>query len=248
MVKKRPERTRKTKTVRKKRPRSGHLHIIALGGSIVAPEGVDEAFLQRFRTLVKRLVGRGHRFIIVIGGGGIARKYQRAAKILSDDATQIELDTVGMRATQLNAELVRVALGDGTHPEIINTPEKLLHLRDPIAVAAGWMPGYSTDTVAVRIAEEIGAKRIIVAGQPPYVYDRDFTRYPNAKPFRKMTWHDYGTIISGKWKPGMSAPVDPVAARRAERMNITAIVLRGTQLTNLEDLLNGRGFRGTIIQ
>ncbi|OHA50035.1 MAG: hypothetical protein A2682_02155 [Candidatus Terrybacteria bacterium RIFCSPHIGHO2_01_FULL_58_15] len=223
-------------------------HIIALGGSVVAPEGIDHLFLKRFRALVRKQVRRGHRFIIVIGGGGIARTYQRAAQELTPAATQINLDTVGMRATQLNAELLRVALGTGTHPEIVNAPEKLLHLRDPIAVAAGWMPGYSTDTVAVRVAEELGAKRIVIAGRPAYVYDRDFVRYPNAKPLKRLSWREYGKIVSGRWKPGMAAPVDPVATRRAERMGLTVIVVRGTQLTNLADLLNGRAFRGTIIQ
>lgn len=231
----------------KKRRRSTMPHIIALGGSVVAPDGIDYVFLKRLRTLLRNLVRKGHRFILVIGGGGIAREYQRAAKTLAEEASPIALDTIGMRATQLNAELVRVILGKHVHPDVITVPEKLLHIRDPIAIAAGWMPGYSTDTVAVRIAEEIGARRIIIAGSPPYVYDRDFVRYRNAKPFRKLSWEEYGKIISGRWQPGMAAPVDPVAAKRAERMGITAIVIRGTQLLNLEALLEGRPFRGTTI-
>lgn len=223
-------------------------HIIALGGSVVAPDDVDYAFLERFASLVKQFIRRGHRFLIVIGGGGIAREYQRAARILAPQISTIELDTVGMRATQLNAELTRVALGPHTHPEIITAPEKLLHIRQPIAVAAGWMPGYSTDTVAVRIAEEIGTKRVIIAGRPAYVYDRDFARFPEAKPFTKLTWKDYGKLIAKRWKPGMAAPVDPVAAQRAERMGLTVIVVRGTQLANFEKLLEGKKFRGTIIE
>src|SRR3989338_5365923 len=138
-----------------------------------------------------------------------------------------------MRATQLNAELVRLSFGKRVHPEIVNAPEKLLHLRDPIAVAAGWMPGYSTDTVAVRVAEELGAKRIVIAGRPAYVYDRDFVRYPNAKPLKRLSWREYGKIVSGRWKPGMAAPVDPVAARRAGRLGLPVLVVRGAPTTQL---------------
>lgn len=214
----------------------------------MAPDGVDYAFLGKFRGLIKQFVRRGHRFILVVGGGGIAREYQRAVRILAPKASAIDLDTVGMRATQLNAELARAAFGTNTHPEIIAVPEKLLHVRDAIAFAAGWMPGYSTDTVAVRIAEEIGARRVIVAGRPAFVYDRDFARFPNAKPFTRLTWKEYGKLIEKRWKPGMAAPVDPVAAQRAERMDLSVVVIRGSQLSNFERLLAGRSFRGTIIE
>lgn len=223
-------------------------HIIALGGSVVAPDGVDYAFLAKFRAVIKKQISQGHRFIIVIGGGGIAREYQRATRVLAPNASAIELDTVGMRATQLNAELARVAFGKHTHARIIASPERLLYVNEPIAVAAGWMPGYSTDTVAVRIAEEIGERRVIVAGRPAFVYDRDFARFPNAKPFTRLSWKEYGKLIQKKWRPGMAAPVDPVAAERAARMGISVAVVRGTQLSNLERLLNGKPFKGTVIE
>jgi len=236
---------------KKNRPRTAPPslpHIVALGGSVIAPDGVDISFIKNFRSLIRRLAGRGHKFIIVIGGGALAREYQRIATTLASDAPTIELDTIGMRATQLNAELVRLSFGKRVHPEIVNAPEKLLHLRDPIAIAAGWMPGYSTDTVAMRIAEELGAKRVIIAGRPAFVYDRDFVRHPGAKPLRKLNWNAYRKLISKRWKPGMGAPVDPVAARRAERAGLEALVVRGTHLDNLANVFLNRPFRGTTIR
>lgn len=223
--------------------------IIALGGSVVAPDGIDISFLEKFRLFLKNFVRRQFRFIIVIGGGGLAREYQRNAAHLAPETSAIELDTIGMRATQLNAELVRVALGNGStvHPRIISSPERLLYVTEPVAIAAGWMPGYSTDTVAVRVAEEIGAKRVIIAGKPPYVYDRDFMKDAHAKPFRHLMWKEYRKLIGGRWQPGMSAPVDPVAAQRAERMGLEVLVVRGTNLENLARVLRGERFRGTII-
>lgn len=235
--------------IRRMPKRKRHPFIIALGGSVVAPDGIDLEFLEKFRVFLKTFVRRGYRFLIVIGGGGLARAYQRNAAHLSPQAKPIELDTIGMRATQLNAELVRVALGPaGVHPEIVNSPEKLLHLTEPVAIAAGWMPGYSTDTVGVRIAEEIDAKRVIIAGKPAYVYDRDFMKEPGAKPFRHLSWAQYRKLIAKTWQPGLSAPVDPVAAERAERMSLEVVVVRGTHLENLAKVLRGERFKGTIIQ
>lgn len=222
-----------------------------MGGSVIAPNGIDADFLKSFKKFVTTQIRNKHRFIIVIGGGGIARSYQRAAKELTTKTKAIELDTLGMRATRLNAELVRVML-DGNrermHPTIIDSPERLLYVTEPIAIAAGWMPGYSTDTVAVRIAEETNASRVIVAGHPPYVYNKDFKTHTDAKPLKKLTWEEYGKLISNQWSPGMAVPVDPIASKRAERMGITAIVTSGTNLENFEKLINDRPFEGTTIK
>ena len=228
--------------------RKGKLHIVALGGSVVAPDTIDLRFLKQFRSLVQSLVRKGQRFIIVIGGGGIARTYQDAARKVDGKAPDVELDTIGMRATRLNAELVRIAFWPNVHPDIINTPEKLLHIDAPVAIAAGWMPGYSTDTVAVRVAEELGEKQITIAGAPAYVYDRDMKKHPNAKAIKELTWEEYLDIVPAKWRPGMPAPVDPVAARRAARMGICASVVRAKSLKELEALFLNKPFRGTTIR
>jgi len=235
-----PKRTRQ-------KSKNSQPHIIALGGSVVAPDGIDLDFISKFGLFIKQAVRKGHRFLLVIGGGALAREYQRAAKSLAHETPQIELDTIGMRATRVNADLLRVALGKNVHPEIVENPERLLHIRDPIAIAAGFMPGYSTDTVAVRIAEEINAPRVIIAGRPAYVYDRDFMRYPNAKPIRSLTWAAYKKLIGKRWRPGMSAPVDPIAAQRASKFGIEVIVVRGNDLLNFGNVISHKPFKGTRI-
>ena len=226
----------------------GKLHIVALGGSVVAPDRVDLAFLKRFTKMTHSLVRSGQRFILVIGGGGIAREYQKAAKSLGTKAPDVELDTIGMRATRLNAELVRIAFWPNVHPDIINTPEKLLHISAPVAIAAGWMPGYSTDTVAVRVAEELGERHITIAGAPAYVYDKDVKKHKDAKPMKELTWEEYLEIVPNEWKPGMPAPVDPVAAKRAARMGIAAAVIKAKRIANMKKLFLGERFTGTLIR
>jgi uridylate kinase len=227
--------------------RKGTLHIVALGGSIVAPDGINAGFLKRFRAFVRTEVRRGHRFILVTGGGGIARTYQKAARKLGGRVPNVELDAIGTRVTRLNAELVRVVFWPDVHPDVVDAPEKLLHIREPVAIAAGWMPGYSTDTVGVRIAEELGEKRVIIAGSPAYVYERDIRKYPKAAPLSSLTWDAYLDLIPRQWSPGMPAPVDPVAARRAARMGIDVCVVAAANLKNMHKLVNGERYRGTMI-
>ena len=54
--------------------------VISLGGSIVAPDGVDEDFLTRFTALIREFLeaDEKRRFILVTGGGGPARAWQQA--------------------------------------------------------------------------------------------------------------------------------------------------------------------------
>ena len=44
----------------------------------------------------------------------------------------------------------------------------------------------------------------------------------------------------------MNAPFDPVAAKEAQKSNIKVNII-GRDLKNLENLLQGKKFRGTII-
>ena len=47
--------------------------VISLGGSIVVPEEIDIKFLTEFKNMIERLIKKGYRFIIICGGGSIAR-------------------------------------------------------------------------------------------------------------------------------------------------------------------------------
>ena len=48
--------------------------VISLGGSLIVPEKVDFDFLKRFKSTLQKHY-KDWRFVIVCGGGSIARKY-----------------------------------------------------------------------------------------------------------------------------------------------------------------------------
>ena len=87
--------------------------VLSLGGSIVAPESPDPAFLASFMTLVREhlAVSPERRLIIVVGGGGPARLWQRAYRESGGLPENHDAqDWIGVMATRLNAQLVK-ALG-----------------------------------------------------------------------------------------------------------------------------------------
>jgi uridylate kinase len=81
-----------------------------------------------------------------------------------------------------------------------------------------------------------------------YIYDKDPKQFPEAKPLSTITWEECQKLVGTEWKPGMNAPFDPIAAKLAKELNLTAIVTNGNDFDNLENIIEGRQFKGTIIQ
>lgn len=220
--------------------------VIALGGSIMYPEAIDIQFLKNFKTFILKRLQDGSRFVIVAGGGRIARVYQEAAgkvsKIADDDK-----DWIGIHGTRLNAHLLRTIFRNVADPIVIDSEHKMKKLRYPVAIASGWRPGWSTDYIAIALAQGFGVPEAVVAGKPAFVYDKDNQKHNGAKPFYSLSWQEYRRLIPGKWKPGIHAPVDPVAAKLAEQKKIKAIIVNGKDLKNFSNLLSGKDFKGTLI-
>ena len=226
--------------------RFGKTVVVALGGSIVYPDTIDAAFIKKFKTFVGKFTRRGTRFVLVLGGGRIARTYQEAAHAVGPIGNE-DKDWLGIHATRLNAHLIRTVFKDVAHPVVIDQRHKLKKLDHPVTVGGGWHPGWSTDYVATVLAHDFGAKEVVIAGKPDHVYDRDPHLYKNAKPLPELSWKEYRTLIPAKWVPGSHAPVDPVAARFGETHRVKGIIIDGRDLANFEALLKGKEFRGTII-
>ncbi|KPJ73510.1 hypothetical protein AMJ48_00935 [Parcubacteria bacterium DG_74_1] len=223
--------------------------LIALGGSIICPQTgkINTVFLKDFKELILKLIKRGHRFIIVAGGGKICRLYQKAAaKIVK--LPYEDIDWLGIHATRLNAHLLRTIFRGLAYPVVLDEPEKPVKNNWRLLIAAGWKPGWSTDYIAVLLAKRFRIKKIIDAGNIPFVYNKDFLKYKNASPIKEISWKNYQKLVGTKWIPGLAAPIDPVAAKLAQKLKIPALIVKGTELKNLEKVILGQKFEGTIIE
>lgn len=204
--------------------------IISLGGSLIVPEEIDIDFLKSFKFLILKEVEKGKKFFIITGGGKICRKYQNAAKELSNPSN-IELDIIGIKALNLNSELVRVLFKDC----------------EAVFVYGAEKPGSSTDLGATILAEKNNAKIVINLSNIDYVYDSDPKINSNAKKIEKISWADYRTLIPKEWNPGLNSPFDPIASEMAEKEGIQVVIMNGKPIDNLSNYLNGEAFSGTVI-
>lgn len=221
--------------------------ILSLGGSIIVPNGgVNLSFLKKFNQFIRQKVAAGWRFFIVTGGGSTARHYQNAAREVGA-LTREDVDWLGIHATRLNAHLVRSIFRDLSHIRIIKDPSDAEITTEPVVVAAGWKPGWSTDYIATTLAKEHKIKTLINMSNITMVYDKDPKKYPEAKPLEKINWHKFRQIVGDKWDPGLNVPFDPVASKLAEEIKLKVVILNGEDLENLENFFSGKKFVGTVI-
>ncbi|MFM2330718.1 MAG: hypothetical protein RLZZ26_225 [Candidatus Parcubacteria bacterium] len=220
--------------------------VISVGGSLIVPDSIDTDFLARFKSLVLGKVQRGFTFSIIAGGGSIARRYQDAANVVTPLSPQ-DTDWIGIHATRLNAQLLRNIFVGYAHPQVIKNPTIDVDSEEPITIAAGWQPGWSTDYCAVMMAKNIGAQRLVNLSNIDYVYTADPKKNPSAKKIEKISWPEFRKIIPDHWDPGLSSPFDPVAAKEAEALGLEVAIISGTKLEEFSNYLDGKAFIGTVI-
>ncbi len=219
--------------------------IVSLGGSLVAPQEIDTAFLKVFKkSIIKYLNSR--RFFIFVGGGKICRHYQKA--LLDFGADNKDRDLIGIDVSRLNASVVKQVFDDIVFSEVITNPSKKINTRKDIVVAAGWKPGWSTDYCSVILAKNMGIKTIVNLTNIDYVYEKDPRKFPSAKALSQVDWKDFRKIVGNKWSPGLSVPFDPRASKMAEILKIKVVIINGKHLERFEDFLNNKPFIGTVIQ
>ena len=149
------------------------LYVLSLGGSIVVPDAIDTNYLSAFEEFIRHRIAQGDRFILTVGGGRTARNYQIAAEQVSGVDNE-ERDWLGIHATRLNAHLLRTIFKEQAHPIIAKDFDvSLPNFEEPILVGAGWKPGWSTDYIAVLLAERYQAKTVLNLSNIDYVYSED---------------------------------------------------------------------------
>ncbi|MCH8003026.1 MAG: UMP kinase [Nanoarchaeota archaeon] len=220
--------------------------IMSLGGSVVVPDKIDVKFLRSFKKIINKFIKKNYRFVIYCGGGNVARNYQKTASQIAK-LNNNDLDWLGIHATRLNANLLKILFEDNSENIIIENPNKKIKFNKKILIAAGWLPGWSTDYDAVLLAKNLKIKTIINMSNVNYVYDKDPKKNKNAKKIKNICWKHYRKIIGVKWKAGLNKPFDPVAAKEAEKLGSKVIII-GKNLKNFENLLNNKRFDGTIIK
>lgn len=215
---------------------------------MINPEGrPDVAFLKAIAKLIKE---SDNGFGILAGGGSVARAYANAARELG--AGEYEADSIAITSTRQNAQLLVAALsaaGVEVHKKVVLDFDKARTVKSKVVVMGGTIPGITTDTDSVLLAEAIGAKRLVNISNVDAIYDSDPRKNPKAKKYSKMT---YGELIglaseSDRRMAGTHFVFDMLACKLIARSGIEAHFVAGKSLNDVKNAIEGKKHNGTVV-
>ncbi len=221
--------------------------VVSIGGSVLAPE-LDESVVREHAAAIDELLGADVSMGLVVGGGGVAREYIRAARALGEN--EIALDEIGIAVTRLNARLLIAAIGEAAAPAPVETYEAGLEAmrRGDVPVLGGVTPGQTTDAVAAALAEYAEADLLLFATSVPGVFTADPKEDDGAEHIGSMSAGELvDVIVDTELVAGSSAPVDLLAAKLIERSGMRTIVLDGTDPGRIVDAVLRGDHDGTDV-
>ena len=222
--------------------------VLSLGGSLIIPNNIDIKYLKEFKkTILKNT--KKYKFIIVCGGGSIARKYISALKEIKINKKLQSLS--GISATRMNARFMSYFFGiDPEHgiPHTMKVLKKYVKKRDVVFCGAlEYKPKQTSDSTAAQITKYFKTIFINLTNVSG-LHDKNPFKYKNAKFIPKISWTDFYKMANKeKFRPGQHFVLDQTASRIIMKNKIITYII-GKNLKHLSNLLNNKKFKGTIIK
>jgi len=222
--------------------------IISLGGSLIwSSSGINIDYYTKF---CKFLCKKDHiKFIIVVGGGQLARDAIKAGKEfgLDDD----ELDVLGIESTQFNARLLYYLLRksglDAYYSGFIDRETKGSIEMFDVIITGGTTPGRTTDGVAVELAHKYGDHTVVNVTNIGGVYTDDPKKDVNAKVLSVVNASRLLEDWGKEHIPGSNKPFGITGLKKALETKTTVHVI-GDNIEDLRNILLKDGdFSGTKI-
>jgi len=221
--------------------------VISLGGSVMVPDKINFSFLDKFKKLLEKN-SRTTRFVIVTGGGSVARKYIQALK--EEGKGEKELSKAGIRVTRLNALFLMQFFGKEAND---NLPFDMEHVKNNlhknkvvICGALRYDDKETSDGTAAKLANYLKCDFVNITNVTG-LYDKDPKNHRDAKFIPEISWKDFEKMANKlKFKAGQHFVLDQMAAKLIRKHKIRTVIA-GPDIGNLDNLFNGRKFKGTVI-
>lgn len=221
--------------------------VLSLGGSLIVPEHMDLGFLRKFREVIKRNIKK-NKFVIVCGGGSVARKYISALK--EEGKSDYLQSLAGIAITRVNARFMSYFFGQDPEfgiPHDMKHVKNLLRTNDIVFCGAlRYAPNQTSDATACKLAAYLGSDFINITNVKG-LYTKNPMKFKDAKFIPETTRENLAKIVHQvEQKPGMHAPVDHTAMKIIMSNKLKVFIL-GNDAKQLDNLLNGKSFIGTKI-
>lgn len=221
---------------------------LSLGGSLIFnKDEINIKFLSDFKRIILKN-SKNYKFIIVCGGGKIARMYIDGLKLIG--ANERLQSFAGISVTRTNARFLSYFFGNENQegiPSKIEEVEKMLKNKSIIFCGAlEYHPNQTSDSTASEIAKHFKTEFINITNVEGMFSKNPMTN-KDAKFIPAISWKEFNkAALKIEFKPGMHFVLDQKASKIIMDNKIKTYII-GDKIKNLDNLLNKRKFKGTII-
>ena len=210
------------------------------------PDEIDVLYLNSFKKVIEKHKNK-YKFVIVCGGGSVARKYIDALR--AEGKSEYLQSMAGIAITRVNSRFMTYFFGKDSEgiPHDMKQVASLLEKNDVVFCGAlRYAPKQTSDSTAASLANFLKTDFInltLVSG----FYNKNPLEYRNAKFIPFISWKDFLKMINKlKFKPGQHFVLDQHAAKLIMKHKIKTYIL-GKNLKEFDSFLSGRKFKGTVI-
>ncbi|MBS3091867.1 UMP kinase [Candidatus Pacearchaeota archaeon] len=224
------------------------IFVLSIGGSQIFKDNkINTNFLNKFKKIILSNT-RNKKFIIVCGGGSVARTYIQGLKEVN--ATEKLQSFAGISVTRTNARFMGYFFGFDSEDGIAHTMrdvENMVKKQDIVFCGAlEYHPHQTSDSTAAQIAEHFSSDFINITNVAG-LYTANPLTNKNAKFIPYISWKGFHEIaLKIPFKPGQHFVLDQKASKIIMDKKIKTYIL-GSNIKNLDNLLKNRKFNGTII-
>ncbi len=228
--------------------------VIKIGGSLLFTDNnkILSDKITEFCRILKNNKDFG-KIIVVCGGGSIAREYINAVRSLK--GSESLSDIFGIELSRINSKLLIASFQDYAYPQVPKSMEELslALLFNKIIVMGGLQPGQSTTSVALEVAEFIGAEELVILTDVKGIFNKDPKKFKDAQLIKHLTYEQLEKLIldlqeDKQATAGEYRIFDFVSLQILKRSNIQVIVTSGKDLSEFIKLWNGeKDISGTLI-
>lgn len=222
--------------------------VISLGGSLILQEPMRVKFLEQFRATLRRYYER-YKFVVVCGGGSVARQYMQALKAIH--RSTYEQSLAGIHATRTNAQFLMQFFGKEANDTLpLNIHKVKDNLRKNNVVICGalrYIQESTSDSTAARLAAYFQSEFVNMTNTAG-LYTADPRTYLGARLVKEMTWKTFEQLaLKNPYVPGQHFVLDQKAAVLIRTYRIPTSII-GPDVRQLASIVEGKSFKGTLIR
>ena len=221
--------------------------VLSLGGSLIVPEKVNPKWLEQFKKVIEKSYNQ-YKFVVVCGGGFVAREYITILKY--EHKSKKQQSFAGIAATRMNARLMMQLFGSPANSELPITMKEVKNMlvknKAVFCGALRYAPSQTSDSTAANLASYLKTDFINITNVAG-LHTSNPIRNKKAKLIPKITWKKFEARAKRiKYKAGQNFVLDQRSAALIKNHKIKTYII-GPDLSNLKEILKEKKFKGTLI-